>query len=102
LSKGIPSPPSPTNDDDDQYSSSVGMAGVQPLSTSPTPPVDESAVVTWRQKRGSSSSDDTWNSHNMHFMKTPRLTSGHVLNAALTQETDSQNKSDETDTSNGN
>ena len=91
LPEGIPSPPSPTNDDDDQYSSSVGMTGVQPLSSSP-------AVVTWRQKRSSSSSDDTWNSHNMHFMKTPRLTAGHVLNM---QEADSQTKSDGADTSNG-
>ncbi|KAJ9576440.1 hypothetical protein L9F63_006653, partial [Diploptera punctata] len=100
LPEGIPSPPSPSNDDDDQYSSSVGIAGIQPLSSSPVLPAEDSALVMWRQKRSSSSSDDTWNSHNMHFMKTPRLTSAHVLNAALTQETDSQPKSDEADSSN--
>ncbi|PSN49937.1 hypothetical protein C0J52_07042 [Blattella germanica] len=109
LPEGIPSPPSPPNDDDDQYSSSVGIAGVQPLSTSPVPPADERSVVAWRPKRSavediaSSSSDETWNSHNMHFMKTPRLTSGHMLHGAEIQETDNKQKEEEEeqDSSNG-
>lgn len=75
LSKGIPSPPSPSNGDDDQYCSSVGIAGIQPLSTSPVPPADISLVMC-RQKKGtvdeagSPFSDDTWNSHNHHFVRT--------------------------------
>ncbi|XP_069696401.1 uncharacterized protein PsGEF [Periplaneta americana] len=81
LSKGIPSPPSPPNEDDDQYSSSVGIPGVQPLPSSPVQPIDG----VWRGEKApadenaSSSSDDTWNSHNMHFLKSPRLTEAHVL-----------------------
>ncbi|XP_033610256.1 uncharacterized protein LOC111871707 isoform X3 [Cryptotermes secundus] len=87
LSKGIPSPPSPSNGDDDQYCSSVGIAGIQPLSTSPVPPADNS-VVMCRQKKGTTDensspfSDDTWNSHNHQFVKMPRFADGQLLKGA--------------------
>lgn len=86
LSKGIPSPPSPSNGDDDQYCSSVGIAGIQPLSTSPVPPVD--SVVMCRHKNGTADengspfSDDTWNSHNHQLVKTPRFADGQFLKGA--------------------
>jgi hypothetical protein len=96
LSKGIPSPPSPSNDDDDdQYSSSVGIAGIQPLSSSPVPPTDTTPVIPWTQnmgpadEKGSSSSDDTWNSHNV------RLTDGHVLQGGTAEDSDHHMKEEE-------
>jgi hypothetical protein len=94
LSKGIPSPPSPTNLDDDQYCSSIGIAGIQPLSTSSAPPGGNS-VVMCRQKKGtadetvSPSSDDTWNSHNHQLMKAPRHTDRRLLTDATPERGDS-------------
>lgn len=96
LSKGIPSPPSPSNEDDDQYSSSVGIAGIRPLSSSPVQPLGP-----WRQNtpraedNGSSSSDDTWNSHNV------RLTDGHVVKGVTVEEADCHMKEDEHVSSSG-
>ena len=87
LSKGIPSPPSPTDDDKDQYSSSVGIAGIQPLSSSPVPAAESSNVLTSKQKegasdeQGTSSSDDTWDSHKLHLTKTPLVAARRVEQA---------------------
>lgn len=84
LSKGIPSPPSPTNEDNDQCSFPLGIAGIQPLSSSPVPPAEGSSEFTSKQKegpseeQGTSSSDDTWNSHKLHLTKKPLLAAGHV------------------------
>jgi len=84
LSKGIPSPPSPTNDDNDQCSCPLGITGIQPLSSSPVPPAEGSSDITSKRKegpieeQGTSSSDDTWNSHKLHLTKTPFLAAGHV------------------------
>lgn len=97
LSKGIPSPPSPTNDDNDQYISSLGIAGIQPLSSSPVPPAEGSGEFTSKQKegaseeQGTSSSDDTWNSHKLHLRKTPLLAAGqveHMKNASIGKSTE--------------
>lgn len=96
LSKGIPSPPSPTNDND-QCSSSFGIAGIQPLSSSPVPPAEGRSEFTSKQKegaseeQGTSSSDDTWNSHKQHLTKTPLLAAGHaehVKNASIGKSTE--------------
>jgi hypothetical protein len=107
LSKGLPSPPSPSNGDDDQYCSSVGIAGIQPLSTSPVPPASSSLVMCTRKKgtadgNGSTSSDDTWDSHNHHFMKTPRLTDGHLLKGAEPGRGDGHMEDEGLHTSSGN
>ena len=89
LSKGIPSPSSPTNDDNDQCSSSLGIAGIQPLSSSPVPPAEGSSVFTSKQtegafeEHGTSSSDDTWDSHKLHLTKTPLVAAGHVEQAVF-------------------
>lgn len=83
LSKGIPSPPSPTNDNG-QHCPSVGIAGIKPLSSSPVPPAQSSNVFTLKQmggageEQGTSSSDDTWDSHKLHSRKTSVGTEGHV------------------------
>lgn len=101
LPKGIPSPPSPSNEDDDQYSSSVGIAGIQPLSSSPVPPADSTPVAPWRHKmgpaddNGSPSSDDTWNSHNV------RLTGGHMLKEVVAEEVDCHMKAEAQGSSSG-
>jgi hypothetical protein len=87
LSKGIPSPPSPTDGDKNHYSSSVGIAGIQPLSSSPVPPAGSSSVFTSKHKeeaseeQGTSSSDDTWDSHKLHLKKTPPVAAGRVEEA---------------------
>ena len=97
LSRGIPSPPSPTNDDNDHCSSSLGIAGIQPLSSSPVPPAEGSSEFTSKQKegaseeQGTSSSDDTWNSHKLHLKKTPLLAAAHmehVKNASIGKSTE--------------
>jgi hypothetical protein len=86
--EGIPSPLSPTPCDDDQYCSSVGIAGIQPLSTSSAPPPDSSSVMRCRQKKGtaeencSPTSNDTWNSHDHRLLKVPHVTDRHLLKDA--------------------
>jgi hypothetical protein len=94
LSEGVPSPPSLTTCDDDQYCSSVGIAGIQPLSTSSVPPADSSSVVACRQKKGtadencSPTSDDTWDSHNHQLMKAPRVSDRCLLKGATPEKGD--------------
>lgn len=106
LSKGIPSPPSPSNGDDDQYCSSVGIAGIQPLSTSPVPPAD-SSVVMCRQKNGTADensspfSDDTWNSHNHQFVKMPRFADGQLLKGATPERGECDMEGEQLDSSSG-
>ena len=99
LSKGIPSPPSPTGDDNDQCSCPLGIAGIQPLSSSPVPPAEGSRDITSKRKegpseeQGTSSSDDTWNSHKLHVTKTSFLAAGHVehvKNASIGKSTKSR------------
>jgi hypothetical protein len=106
LSQGIPSPPSPSNGDDDQYCSSVGIAGIQPLSTSPVPPADNSVVVCRRKngttdENGSPFSDDTWNSHNHQLVKTPRFADGHLLKGATPERGECDMEDERLDSSSG-
>jgi hypothetical protein len=106
LSKGIPSPPSPSNGDDDQYCSSVGIAGVKPLSTSPVPPAG-SSVVMYRQKNGTADehgspfSDDTWSSHNHQFVKTSRFADGQLLKGTTPERGECDMEDERLDSSSG-
>ncbi|CAG2065797.1 unnamed protein product, partial [Timema podura] len=112
LPKGIPSPPSPTCHSV-ELTSPTGMDGISPLATSPGPQgVMERTVALWkganpvtnfwrrneRRMNGlkdgnmsTSSSDETWNSHTMNALRTPVLTSGHILRSSgTTTSTDRQ------------
>jgi hypothetical protein len=107
LSEGIPSPQSPTTCDDDQYCSSVGIAGIQPLSTSSVPPADGSSVVACRQKKGtadencSPASDDTWDSHNHQLIKAPPVSDRRLLKGATPERGDRHVDGDRLDSSSG-
>ncbi|KAL1138816.1 hypothetical protein AAG570_008878 [Ranatra chinensis] len=75
LPEGIPSPPSPGGDRAGYLEEEEEpLAGVEPLLPSPTPRPPHHLTSS-----SSLCSEDTWDSHQMHFLKTPRLTTGHVL-----------------------
>lgn len=74
LPRGIPSPPSPILADKGDKE-----ALAEPLGDSPKQTPDSVRSRT-------PDSLHTWDSHNLHFLKTPRLTAAHILNDATLTE----------------
>ncbi|XP_039287926.1 uncharacterized protein LOC111053522 [Nilaparvata lugens] len=96
LPEGIPSPSSSEGNEEQREDFIEDLPGVKPLK--------ECGKGHNRSKRKAENSCDTsvtsegtWNSHRMHFLKTPRLTDAHILHDATfsMQTSSSQNLNEE-------